>query len=116
MELGIDHYFAEVLPEAKAQLVARLQAEGRFVCFVGDGINDAIALKKAHTSISLRGASTAATDTAQIVLTDESLEQLAHVFEMAQRFHDNQRIKLYHYFWPWVVLPGVASFSLIFRF
>ena len=112
MELGIDHYFAEVLPEAKAQLVARLQAEGRFVCFVGDGINDAIALKKAHTSISLRGASTAATDTAQIVLTDESLEQLAHVFEMAQRFHDNQRISYITTFGPGLFcLGGIFFFN-----
>jgi len=47
--------------------VAKLQAEGRTACFVGDGINDSIALKKADVSISLRGASSLATDTAQVV-------------------------------------------------
>ncbi|MGB0386666.1 MAG: HAD-IC family P-type ATPase, partial [Ardenticatenaceae bacterium] len=69
-ELGIDHYFANTLPENKADLVKQLQEEGRTVCFVGDGINDAIALKQAHVSISLRGATTIAMDTAQIVLMD----------------------------------------------
>ena len=60
-ELGIDRYFSEVLPEDKAALVERLQEEGKSVCFVGDGINDSIALKKANVSVSLRGATTAAT-------------------------------------------------------
>lgn len=39
-ELGIDHYFAEVLPEHKAEFIERLQRDGKTVCFVGDGIND----------------------------------------------------------------------------
>ena len=69
-ELGIDNYFAETLPENKASLIANLQEEGRKVCFVGDGINDGVALKKANVSISLRGASTVATDTAGIILMD----------------------------------------------
>ncbi|MEM7184674.1 MAG: heavy metal translocating P-type ATPase, partial [Spirochaetota bacterium] len=55
-ELGIDQYFAETLPNNKAKLVEQLQNEGKSVCFVGDGINDSIALKKANVSISLRGA------------------------------------------------------------
>ncbi|MEM7538291.1 MAG: HAD-IC family P-type ATPase, partial [Chloroflexota bacterium] len=46
-ELGIPNYFAEVLPEDKAALIKVLQDEGRSVCFVGDGINDSIALKQA---------------------------------------------------------------------
>ena len=45
-KLGMDRYFAEVLPQDKAKYVELLQKEGRTVCFVGDGINDSIALKK----------------------------------------------------------------------
>ena len=71
-KLGMDRYFAEVLPQDKARYVEQLQTEGRTVCFVGDGINDSIALKKANVSISLRGASSIATDTAQIVFMEES--------------------------------------------
>jgi Cu2+-exporting ATPase len=88
-ELGIEKYFANTLPENKAELVAQLQQEGKSVCFVGDGINDAIALKKANVSISLRGATTVATDSAQIVLMDENLTQLTEVFEIAQEFKTN---------------------------
>jgi Cu2+-exporting ATPase len=88
-ELGIDHYFAETLPEQKAELIERLTAEGRFVCYVGDGINDAIALKKSHVSISLRGASSVAVDTAQIVLMDGDLRHLPKLFELAAGFHAN---------------------------
>jgi Cu2+-exporting ATPase len=87
--LNIDHYFAETLPEQKAEIITQLQNEGKFICYIGDGINDSIALKKAQVSISLRGASTIATDTAQIILMDGSLTQLISVFELAQDFHKN---------------------------
>ena len=85
-ELGIDHYFAETLPQDKANLIEGLQNEGKFVCYIGDGINDAIALKKSQVSVSLRGASTVATDTAQIILMDESLKQLDELFDISQSF------------------------------
>lgn len=88
-ELGIDHYFAGVLPGAKADLVAQLQAAGHKVCFVGDGINDAIALRKADVSVSLRGATTAATDTAQVVLMKADLRQLHELFTLAQALEKN---------------------------
>lgn len=84
--LGIDHYVANTLPADKAGHVERLQMEGRKVCFVGDGINDAIALKQAQVSISLRGATSVATDTAQIVLMDATLNQLPTLFEMVTQF------------------------------
>ena len=91
--LGID-YFAEVLPGDKANLVKLLQAEGRKVCFVGDGINDSIALKSANVSVSMSGATTVAVDTAQIVLMDGSLAQLPHVFQIAEEFRQNMRVNL----------------------
>jgi heavy metal translocating P-type ATPase len=89
--LGIPHYFANTLPENKAAMVEQLQSEGRSVCFVGDGINDSIALKKANVSVSLRGASTAATDTAQVVLMAQSLRQLPYLFDLANEFDGNMK-------------------------
>ncbi len=74
--LGFDRYVAGVLPADKARLVEELTAQGRTVCFVGDGINDAIALKKASVSVSMGGASTAATNSAQIVLLRDGLDLL----------------------------------------
>lgn len=88
-DLGMDGYFANTLPEHKADLVEKLKAEGRKVCFVGDGINDAIALKKADVSVSLRGATTAATDTAQVVLMDADLSQILTLLELVERLQKN---------------------------
>jgi len=92
--LGIDRYYAEILPQEKAQLVKNLQAEGRKVCFVGDGINDAIALKCADVAISLRGATTLATDTAQIVLMDGDLQAVPELMRLADAFAANMRLNL----------------------
>jgi Cu2+-exporting ATPase len=108
-ELGIDHFFANTLPENKAKLIEQLQGEGRTVCFVGDGINDSIALKQANVSVSLRGATTIATDTAQIVLMDASLNQLAHLFELAQNFEHNMQANLIT-----TIIPGVICVGGVF--
>jgi Cu2+-exporting ATPase len=88
-ELEVDHYFANTLPENKAELVDQLQNQGRSVCFIGDGINDSIALKQADVSVSLRGASTIAIDTAQIILMDEKLTHLPSIFELAKDYEQN---------------------------
>ncbi|MBI1298545.1 heavy metal translocating P-type ATPase [bacterium] len=84
--LGIERYFAGVLPQDKAGLVEQLKAEGRNVCFVGDGINDALALGKANVSVSLSGASTLAIDTAQVVLMSQDLRHLSFLLQLAKEF------------------------------
>ena len=88
-QLGIDSFFAEVLPQDKSHLIEQLQAQGRNVCFIGDGINDTIALKQANASISLAGATSAATDTAQMVLMDGTLTRLPALFDLSKRFNTN---------------------------
>ena len=88
-ELGIERFFAETLPEDKATLIAELQQQGRKVCFIGDGINDTIALKQANVSISLSGAASAAQDTAQIIMMDGSLHHLDKMFELSRQFDEN---------------------------
>jgi heavy metal translocating P-type ATPase len=105
-EVGIDHYFAETLPQNKAQLIEKLQNEGRSVCFVGDGINDAIALKKANVSVSLRGASTAATDSAAIIFMDSSLNQLIPLLNLATSLDANLKRGT-----VMTILPGVICVS-----
>jgi Cu2+-exporting ATPase len=88
-QLGIEHYFAETLPEEKANLIKNMQQEGRVVCYIGDGINDTIALKQAEVSVSLRGASSIATDTAQVVLMNGQLDQLIELIELAKQLDVN---------------------------
>lgn len=88
-ELGIDGWFANTLPEEKADRIDTLKEQGRRVCFLGDGINDAIALRKAEVSISLRGATTVATDSAQVVLMEDDLNQLRVLWELAHGFENS---------------------------
>lgn len=90
-ELRMDGYFANVLPERKASLIEELQMQGRKVCFIGDGINDAVALRKADVSISFRGATNVATDSAQVVLMDDNLAQIKTLFELTQAYEENLR-------------------------
>lgn len=110
-KLGIDNYFAETLPENKAQLIEQLQQQGRSVCFIGDGINDAIALKQANVSISLQGASTAATDTAGIILMSQSLEELPQLFKLANGLDKNMKKSVLSAF-----VPGVFGAAGVFLF
>ena len=88
-ELGVDGYHAEVLPAEKSELIEAMQADGRSVCFVGDGINDTLALRASTVSISLSGATSAAVDSAQIILMDGGLGQLDGLLEIAARFDTN---------------------------
>ncbi len=107
--LGIEHYFAEVLPENKANLVKQLNERGQFVCFIGDGINDAIALKSAQVSISLKGAATVATDTAQIILMDGTLNHLQQLFHLADEFENTM-----HSNFLTTIVPGVICISGVY--
>jgi Cu2+-exporting ATPase len=104
--LGMDEYFAGVLPADKASYVERLQAQGRKVCFVGDGINDSIALKKADVSISLRGATSIATDTAQVVFMEESLGKLCQFRDIAQSLESNVKRS-----WTLILVPNAACIA-----
>ena len=94
-ELGIERYFANVLPEEKAAFVEKLQAAGQTVCFIGDGMNDAIALKKAEISISLRGATTVVTDTAQIILMGQTLRNVPKLLDLSRELERNLKTSLY---------------------
>lgn len=112
-ELGIEHYFSETLPDKKAELIAELRANGKFVAYVGDGINDAIALKQANVSISLRAASTVAIDTAQIILMDGDLNKLKSLFEISKSFEANMRTNYLASMAPGVItLTGVFLFQM----
>ena len=76
---------------------------------VGDGINDSIALKKAEVSISLRGASTIATDTAQIVFMEEQLSRLLDLRDIARALERNV-----HRSWQMILWPNGACIAGVF--
>lgn len=90
-ELGLDGCYHDVLPHEKAEIVDHLRQQGRTVCFVGDGINDAVALTQANVSVSLSGATSLATDAAQVVLMDQGLTHLCALFDLAKNLEANLR-------------------------
>jgi len=112
-KLGMDAYFANVLPQQKAEIVEKLQAEGKVVCFVGDGINDSIALKQADVSISVAGASTIAKDMAEIVLMDGHLYEMNHLHDISTSLDRNLNKSLW-----FCIAPGVVNLfgAFVFKF
>jgi cation transport ATPase len=84
-DLGLDAVHAEVAPEEKAAIVKRLQAAGRKVAFVGDGINDGPALSVADVGIAMPRGADIARATADILLIDDRLATVAEAREIANR-------------------------------
>ena len=81
---GIAHYQASVLPQDKAAFVSRLQAEGRKVAMVGDGINDSAALAQADLSIAMGGGSDIAMDVAKMTIISSDLTKIPEALRLSR--------------------------------
>lgn len=82
-ELGLDEYFAEVLPEHKAETVKKLQQDGRKVAMVGDGVNDAPALTQADIGIAIGAGTDVAIESAGIVLASSDPRGVASIVKLS---------------------------------
>ena len=84
-QVGISNYQGEVMPSEKAAFVEKLQAEGKIVAMVGDGINDSHALAQANVSIAMGKGSDIAMDVAKMTLITSDLQSIPKALELSKR-------------------------------
>lgn len=83
-ELGLDEYFAEILPDQKAQKIKEVQSRGLVVAMTGDGINDAPALAQADVGMAIGAGTDVAVETADIVLVRSNPEDVVSMILLAR--------------------------------
>ena len=97
-QVGVDRFFAEVLPEDKANFVQQAKSEGHTVVMIGDGINDSPALSAADIGIAINSGAAIAREIADVTIKADSLEELVALKAIAnslqKRVHANYRFVL----------------------
>ncbi|HEY3339953.1 MAG TPA: heavy metal translocating P-type ATPase [Propionicimonas sp.] len=112
-EVGVDEVVAEVLPTDKAAVIQRLQASGRRVAMVGDGINDAAALATANLGLAVVSGTDVAMKSADIILVRRSLDAIPDAILLARRTLRTIRGNLIWAFAYNVAAVPLAAFGLL---
>ncbi len=114
-EAGVDHCRWQVLPQDKEDLVRQLQAEGRCVAMVGDGVNDAQALARADVSIAMGRGTDVAMDAAQVTLMGDDLRRIPDAVRLSRKTVGMIRQNLFWAFiYNMVCIPLAAGLPYVF--
>ncbi|AFU18242.1 heavy metal translocating P-type ATPase [Actinobacillus suis] len=108
-QLGLDGVIAEVLPEQKADKIRELQAQGKKVAMIGDGINDAPALAQANVGIAMHNGSDIAVETADLSLMQHGLTPVVQILPFAKRVLRNMKQSLLGAFMYNVIAIPIAA-------
>ncbi|WYB31527.1 heavy metal translocating P-type ATPase [Streptomyces sp. SM1P] len=106
-EVGIDEVYAEVMPQDKVDVVKRLQADGRSVAMVGDGVNDAAALAQADLGLAMGTGTDAAIEAGDLTLVRGDLNAAADAIRLSRRTLSTIRTNLF-----WAFAYNVAALPL----
>lgn len=111
---GITEYTAECTPEGKMDAIAGMQSEGRAVCMVGDGVNDAPALKKADVGIAMgETGSDIAVEAADMALVGDRLDSLPYAVDICRRMDFKIRFNIgFSLVWNFIAV-GLSMFAVL---
>ncbi len=112
-QLGIKTFYAEVLPQDKANIIKKLQDEGYHVAFVGDGMNDAPALTMAYVGFAVNSGHDVALDASDVTLMSAELKLVVDALDLSKATLTNIKLNFLWAFSYNIILIPVASFGFL---